>query len=157
MINGTIEELRYYLPENIKELVMNYVKQVDRNAEEGYSYLLDNEVYGRVMSYDTLPKEECLIEAHNRYVDIQISVYGSEGIEVYQRQDLKETVAYKEDKDVVFFEYVGQGYFATIDNIPGRFSMFFPEDAHQPKICMEGASGHVKKFVVKIDKALFER
>ena len=157
MVNGTVEELRYYLPENIKELVMNYVKQVDEDTEEGYTYLLDDKVYGRVMSYDTLPKKECLIEAHNRYIDIQISVSGSEGIEAYQRQDLKEKEAYKESKDVAFYEYAGNGYFATIDNIPGRFSMFFPEDAHQPKICMEGASGHVKKFVVKIDKTLFER
>ena len=156
MINGAIAELRCFLPESIRELVMDYVKGINENTEEGYTYLLEDKVYGRVMSYDTLAREECKIEAHNRYVDIQISITGSEGIDVYQRQDLKVTESYQQEKDVEFFAYEGNGYFATVDNIPGRFSMFFSEDAHRPKVRLEGASGYVKKYVIKIDKMLFE-
>lgn len=156
MINGTIEELWYYLPEKLQKIVMEYVKEIDKNTEDGYTYLLDDKVYGRVMSYDTLPKETCKLEAHNRYVDIQVSISGSEGIEVYQRSQLKGAKGYDTEKDVIFFDLEKEKPYAFIHNIPGRFSMFFPEDVHRPKICVRGSSRHVKKYVIKIEKSLFE-
>ncbi len=157
MVNGTLKELPNYLPDRVRDIVMNYVNGIDSRTEEGITYLLDEKIYGKVMSYDTLSEDKCQIEAHNRYIDIQISIIGSEGIKVYQRQDLKEVESYQEREDVAFYDYEEKGYFAAINNIPGRFSMFFPEDAHQPKICLDGESGHVTKFVVKIENTLFER
>lgn len=156
MINGTIDELERYLPDRIRNQVMEYVQSIGKDTDEGYTYIMDERVFGRVMSYDTLPKQECRIEAHNKYIDIQISVIGAENIEVYQRCDLKECQSYDETEDVAFYEYEGKGHFAVIENIPGRFSVFFPSDAHQPKIFSEGKAGHIKKYVVKIDKNLFE-
>ena len=155
MVNGTIDELGYYLPDNIRALVMDYVKNIDGESEEGYTNIMDDKVYGRVMSYDTLSKQECKIEAHNRYIDIQISVIGAEGIDVYQRKDLNEVQNYNAERDVAYYRYEGEGHFASVENIPGRFTMLFPSDAHQPQIFLDGANKRVKKFVVKIDKLLF--
>ena len=155
MVNGTISELGHYLPVVIRNLVMNYIQNINEDSEEKYTYLFDDKVYGRVMSYDTLPKQKCKIEAHNKYVDIQISIVGMEGIEVYQRKDLKKLQTYDAENDVEFYKYDGIGHFAVIENIPGRFTMLFPADAHQPKISLEGAGGHVTKCVVKVDRTLF--
>lgn len=155
MINGAISELSLYLPDKVKEMVMDYIQSVDEDTEEGYTYIIDDRVYGRVMSYVTLPKQECEIEAHNKYIDIQISLIGAEGIDVYQREDLKKVQDYDPECDVIFYQYEGKGHVAAIENIPRRFTMLFPSDAHQPKIFLDGANGHVKKCVVKIDKELF--
>lgn len=157
MINGTIDQLSHYLPDDIRNSVMNYVDSITKDAKEGYTYLLEDKVYGRIMSYNTLPLEECKIEAHDRYIDIQISIEGSEGIEVYQRSLLKEIGVYSAEKDVIFLDSLEEKPYAIINNIPGRFSMFFPEDAHRPKVCIEGAYGYVKKYVIKIEKTFLKQ
>lgn len=156
MINETIDQLSHYLPDAIRNSVINYVDSITKDTKEGYTYLLEDKVYGRIMSYNTLPLEECRIEAHNRYIDIQISIEGSEGIEVYQRSLLREIEVYSADKDVTFLDSLEEKPYAIINNIPGRFSMFFPEDAHRPKMFIEGSSGYVKKYVIKIEKTIFE-
>ena len=156
MINGTIDELSYYLPEKIKDFVMGYIKSIDKDTEDGYTDIMSGRIYGKVMSYQTLPSQECKIEAHDKYIDIQASILGSEGITVYQRKDLNEMQKYDSENDVTFFRYEGKGHFADIDNIPGRFTMLLPEDAHQPQIKRNGSEGYVKKLVVKIDVSLLQ-
>lgn len=156
MINGTIDELERYLPDHIRGPVMDYIQSIDEDTAEGYTSIMGDKIYGRVMSYDTMPKQECKIEAHDRYIDIQISVLGAEGIEVYQRKDLDIIQEYIPETDAAFYKYNGKGHFAFIENIPGRFTMLFPMDAHQPKINLDEANRYVKKFVVKVDKSLFE-
>lgn len=156
MVNGTIDELKNYLPDYIRGPVMDYIQSIDEDTAEGYTSIMGDKIYGRVMSYDTIPKQECKIEAHNRYIDIQISVTGAEGIAVYQRKDLGKVQENDSEGDVEFYKYDGKGHFAFIENIPGRFTMLFPMDAHQPKINLDEANKYVKKFVIKIDKILFE-
>ena len=90
VVNGEIKELSIYLPKIAKKIILDYVREINSDTPEGYTELWGKHVYGRVMSYYTLAREQCKIEAHNRYVDIQITVVGAEKIEVYQRKKLKE-------------------------------------------------------------------
>lgn len=99
------------------------------------------EVFVSINSYAT--KETPKVEFHKAYTDIQIVLEGHEQIGWMPRKDLRNVTPYDEKKDIAF----GEGLTQKMDAIPGRFFVFFPEDAHQPGI---GNGNSVKKAVFKI-------
>ena len=110
-------------------------------------------IYALVMRYATRPFEEAVLEAHKTHVDIQISLEGSEIIDGFPRGTLEEKTPYDPEKDVVFFHRFGPAP-VRIDNLPGRFTVLFPEDAHMPQLCGAHGPAPVKKAVVKVPVVL---
>lgn len=98
-------------------------------------------VFVSVNSYAT--KEAPKVEFHKTYADIQVILEGHEQIGWMPRQDLQNVTLYDIEKDIAF----GDGTTQKMEAIPGRFFVFFPEDAHQPGI---GNGNSVKKAVFKI-------
>lgn len=131
---------------------MSYVKSISDTTMEGDTNIVGEQVYGRVMSYLSKQPQDCRIEAHNKYVDIQITISGVEGIEVFDRKMLRIETSYNEKNDVEFFIEDKNARFADIKNRPGYFTMFFPEDAHRPMMAIDGDINLIKKYVIKIDK-----
>ena len=60
-----------------------------------------------------------------------------------------EKVPYNVEKDVTFYQREGTQQIAYAVNIPGYFTMLFPEDAHSPQEKVLGTET-VKKFVIKV-------
>ena len=59
---------------------------------------------------------------------------------------LKVTTEYNPEKDIAFLS--GDGDFVTLSK--GSYGVFFPQDAHMPKVAPGNKPGKVKKVVLKI-------
>ncbi len=106
----------------------------------------DNNIFVLVQEYDTVPIEQGKWERHEKYIDIQFVASGVEQIGFNHISNMKVKTEYNFEKDVAFLE--GNGDYVTIPK--NSFAIFFPEDAHEPKIAPENKIGPVKKVVVKI-------
>lgn len=109
------------------------------------TYELDGKrVYAMVACEAGRLKEGALLEAHEKYIDIQLVLAGLD--EMGWRSTLtcsRPTGPYDGDDDVRFFADPPVAWIATH---PGAFVIFFPEDGHLPLI----STDQIRKVVVKI-------
>jgi len=156
MIVDRIERLETYFRRHAAvEQIVRFLKTLSPQTAEKEYEISGKEVFARVMSYDTVPRTEGKVEAHEAYADIQATITGSEVIEWCPRQGLVSKTPYDPENDVEFFQIPAR-MSCSIRNVPGMFSLFFPEDAHMPKIADGDSPGHVKKAVVKVRAAILE-
>ncbi len=88
---------------------------------------------------DTAP-----LEVHQKYIDIQVLLEGSETMGWTPAEEITEWRGeYDEQKDVRFSDQRPQTFF-TIK--PGQLAIFYPEDGHAPGI----SDGPIRKFIAKI-------
>ncbi|MDQ0290442.1 YhcH/YjgK/YiaL family protein [Oligosphaera ethanolica] len=83
------------------------------------------------------------LEAHRRYIDLQMIVSGDEVMGWAPLSGLGHDLGFNEEKDCGFWSDKPMAFFPVR---PGCFAIFFPEDAHAPN-CGKGKS---RKIVVKI-------
>ena len=149
MVYSELCNLQKYVTKETFAKIKAFLDSINVDMEEK-KYDIDGDViYARVMSYDTPQPMDCKIEAHNKYIDVQSTIVGAEGISVFCRNQLTENQAYSQEKDVALFDYDESALRAHTINVPGYFTMLFPEDAHRPQEFVKGF-GRVKKFVIKI-------
>lgn len=98
-----------------------------------------------IETYETKEASDCFIECHRRYIDVQLVIEGIERIGVCHKSACDEH-AYDEEKD--FQKLEGETELLTLK--AGGFMIFYPEDAHMPKVRHGHSSGIVKKAVFKI-------
>lgn len=126
---------------------LDYIAATDFSAMEPGRYELEGtNLFVLVQAYDSIPKELGKWECHKKYIDIQ---YIAEGVELIGCNNIgKMNIAteYNPEKDIAFLS--GEGDYITFSK--GSYGIFFPEDAHQPKIAPGNVPGAVKKVVVKI-------
>lgn len=148
MIYDKLEHLTSYLREDLQEPVAKFLAKV-RDLPVGRYDVAGEAAYAKVHEYETSIPEECKVEAHDRYIDIQATLAGAEGISVYERRKLKEKVPYDAEKDVVIYEAEPGALLAHTENVPGYFTFLKPEEAHRPQENAAGC-GKVRKFVIKV-------
>ncbi len=119
------------------------------DSDEKKYNLQDDDIFARVMSYETRTPETAVLETHRKYVDIQTVLIGGEAIEWFSRDGLAVDTPYDESKDAEFYKRIGPGP-ARVDLFPGTFVMLLPQDAHMPALMIEGKPELIKKVVVKI-------
>jgi YhcH/YjgK/YiaL family protein len=114
------------------------------------------QVYAMYQSYVTEFTEGRQYEAHRRYIDVQYIVEGEEVIRTADLAGLTGMSGYDEDKDVQWFmpeaADTSSGNTEAVNIIhlkAGQFGVFFPQDAHMPKLAA-GSPCAVKKIVVKV-------
>jgi biofilm protein TabA len=84
------------------------------------------------------------LEAHRRYIDIQLTIEGYEEIGWKPLGDCAQPAgAFDATKDIVFFSDRPESW---VSLPAGHFAIFFPDDAHAPL----GGRGTVKKAIMKI-------
>jgi len=89
---------------------------------------------------ESLEKFEC----HDKHIDIQICISGSEKIGWRPRESCSnKKEEYNSEKDVTFFKDTPDMFFQLTSN---QFVIFFPEDVHAPMI----GEGTIKKMVIKV-------
>lgn len=94
-----------------------------------------------------LPREEGSYEAHRNYIDLHYCLTGGEIIEWAPVPTLTATTQYDAEKDYTL--YAVPPHASTCLMTPGTFAIFFPGDAHMPKIT-DSKNKTVSKVVVKI-------
>jgi biofilm protein TabA len=88
--------------------------------------------------------EAAKMEAHKKYIDIQVVISGDETMGWTAIENCKNEIEpYSPEKDIVFYKDKPA---ANITVKPGTFAIFFPEDGHAPCI----GNGHIKKAIVKV-------
>lgn len=89
-------------------------------------------------------KEEALLETHEKYIDIQLILAGTDNMGWRPKASCQQPSGrYDQETDLQFFADEPDAWLATKS---GAFAIFFPEDAHMPLI----SSGQLHKVVVKI-------
>jgi len=122
---------------------------VDSPDNDGLVPIDGDTLLYRVMSYPTRGPEGTTVEAHERYIDIQMSLEGAEAIDWFSRDGLTLNKAYDEENDYLLFDrpdYVT----GTVYNRPGYFSVFYPGDGHTAQQLAGPASEPVRKVVIKV-------
>jgi biofilm protein TabA len=106
-------------------------------------------VYALVQAYETLPISASVkFEAHRRYIDIQYIASGEEVMGWADLQALQDVTAYNAEKDVLHGT-LPAGEMIPVRVMTGQAAIFWPEDAHAPKLAV-GSPAPVKKVVVKV-------
>lgn len=148
MIFDSITNLHRYVSQGDYQYIRAFLDQVNEDIPEGRYEICGERIFARVMSYQTNAPAACKIEAHNKYIDIQSTICGAEGIDIYLREGMEISEVYDEDGDVAYYRHLGIPS-VHVNNLPGFFSFILPEEAHSPQQRVSGI-GHVKKFVIKI-------
>jgi YhcH/YjgK/YiaL family protein len=126
---------------------LEYLTTIDFSTIETKSYELDGEnLFALIQKYNTVSKEQGKLECHRNYIDIQYIAEGTEQIGVTTVDSMKVITEYNPEIDVAFLS--GEGNYVTLAK--SFYCIFFPQDAHQPKVALGNAPALVKKVVMKI-------
>ncbi len=126
---------------------LDYIAGTDFSSMEPGRYELDgSNLFVLVQAYDSIPKQQGKWECHNKYIDIQYIAEGVEQIGCNSTEKMKISTEYNPEKDIAYLS--GEGDYITFSK--GSYGIFFPDDAHQPKIAVNNIPSKVKKVVVKI-------
>ena len=130
--NGFAKAFEFLMRSDLKEL------PVDK-------YEIDGErVYGIVSKDPGRKKEDALLETHEKYIDIQLVLAGTDDMGWKPKSSCKHpSEEYDSEADIQFFADKPDAWLSTES---GAFAIFFPEDAHMPLISL----GQIHKVVVKV-------
>ena len=155
MIHENLNRLLEYIPPNKRQKVKVFLDMICADMQEK-TYLIDGEdIYARVMSYNTKIEEDCDIEAHERYVDIQFSLKGEEGISIYSRDNM-DVLTRDVEKDFLIFINQNQKPQVRVCNEVGWFTLIHTYEAHRPQESINQKCEVVKKCVIKIKEKCYE-
>ena len=138
-------KLYYGVGERFKQ-AFDYIESTNLAALPiGKTEIDGKNLYVAVSEYET--KDELLtFEAHDRYADIQVVIFGNERIDWCERKDTTVAIEYNADKDAIRLD--GDNY-TQIKIKEGQFAIFYPEDAHRPNLT-DDKKTTVKKAVFKV-------
>jgi YhcH/YjgK/YiaL family protein len=135
------------LPGEVWREALDWIKEKSATADLGIHELRGDLMYVNVLSYETVSREDCRFESHREYIDLQYTIEGEEGIDYCNFRKLEKDGEYDSDLDLQFYTATPQESTLRIDG--NTFCVFFPEDAHRPKIKLTQPK-LLKKLVVKI-------
>lgn len=125
----------------------DYIKAMDFKAMSATSSNIEldgKNLFLFVSEYKGKTKEESKMEAHKKYIDIQIPIVGTEQMGWLDIDQCTKVLSpYDTEKDLIFFNNPASSY---IPVAPGEFVIFFPDDGHAPGV----GEGYIKKVVVKV-------
>jgi YhcH/YjgK/YiaL family protein len=129
---------------------LEYLKSVKvAGLQPGQVEIDGKNVYVMIQAYETRPADaEVRLEAHRNYIDIQYVATGEEAMGWAHIAALQNPMAYNAEKDVWYGTLPAAGM-TQVQVMPGQAAVFFPEDAHAPKLAV-AAPVNVLKIVVKV-------
>jgi YhcH/YjgK/YiaL family protein len=146
MVIDKIENYRLY-SKLTKRLAkgFEFITNTDLASLESGKYQIDNDdVFAIVQEYDTKEEQDCVLEGHHKYIDIQ---YVIQGVELMGFTPLTDQVVVEENLEKDYTFYQGETSMLRVEE--GMFTLFFPEDLHRPGV-KAGQISKVKKVVVKV-------
>lgn len=151
--DGALREFAEWLikpqdnPTEIKKRIksaVSYLKNLDiESIPVGKKIIVDDNFYYSILSYNTKPEDECKLESHRKYVDIQMIISGEEIMDITDISRLTVKEEYNSEKDVVFWNVPSRMARTTLKS--GDCVILYPEHAHRGAIRKK-----IKSEVVKI-------
>jgi len=137
---------RYYsLLPGIQD-VFSYVENHLKNPAADGRYDVSDNVYVMVKRYETEPAQNLRYETHQKWVDVQVMIKGTEYMGWKNVDPAQWNDPYDEETDASFHPSM-TGDDLKVD--AGMFVIFFPEDAHKPGCCADAPQA-VEKLVFKV-------
>ena len=149
MILDALKNARLYLALNKGFAgAMEFLLRPDLKELPIGKYEIDGDrVYAMVSKDPGRRREEALLEAHERYIDIQLVLAGTDDMGWKPKSLCRQpSGAYDREGDIRFFVDEPDAWLSVRS---GAFVIFYPEDAHMPLI----SSGQLHKIVVKVAAA----
>lgn len=146
MILDVLENAHSYLVQNKGfSKAIEFLLRPDLNELPVGRYEIDgSRVYAMVAKDPGRKKEDALLETHEKYIDIQLVLAGTDDMGWKSKSSCENpTGEYDKKSDVQFFADDPDLYLPVKR---GRFVVFFPEDAHMPLI----SEGQLHKVIVKV-------
>ena len=144
MIFDNVKNVDWYnFPKELNQ-VFEFLKSA-KDKEDG-KYELNDGIFCLVKRYNSDPKEDCKLENHQKYADLQYVVEGYESIGIATSATSKG--AYNAEKDIEFFDADD----FLVEMKAGEFVIVFPQDYHRPQV---GDGSKVTKVVAKIPLTIF--
>lgn len=143
---------RYYALHPLFRQAFEYIDShldelADTNSDGKYA-IQGEDLFVMVGSHTLRRAEEAVLEAHDRYIDLQVMIAGSESFGWAQRAACTEPRGtFDTASDIGFYN---DSPTSLVTALAGEFVIFFPEDAHAPLIRPEGVAGGSRKAIVKI-------
>lgn len=127
---------------------MEYLKQLKVSENDVCKRIDVNEnFYYSIQGYNTKPAEQCKLESHRKYIDIQIMVCGREYIDLADISRLSVKEPYNEEKDIMFWNLPNR--MSRISLVEGDCIVLYPETAHRGSQIYDGVE-YVLKIVGKV-------
>lgn len=143
---------KYYVMHPLFAKAFDYVSghfdELSASASNGKHAIQSDDLFVIVGDNQLKRPEDAALEAHNKYIDIQILLSGSESFGWSQRIACTEPKGeFDTERDIIFYNDLPT---SQVTAQPGEFVIFFPEDAHAPLIRPAGVSGGTRKAIVKV-------
>lgn len=122
---------------------LKFLAETDFNDHPVGRFDLAEDLYYMVQDYATKPENK--VEAHEKYVDIQCIISGTEVIAVAPIECEKTVTESYPDRDVWFYDCATQPVILT----PGMYMILWPNDLHKPGLTL-GDPVQCRKVVVKV-------
>lgn len=149
MIAGHIDylELLPYLPKKLSDAIAYVKEHINEDTPPGRYEIESDNVFVLVFNDMTENASSRRPEYHEKYLDVQIVLHGTEGM-MFSNFPPENTVDdMLADKDIAFMSAARQE--RTIVLQDGEFVIFYPGEVHKP-LCAVGAPAAVRKAVIKI-------
>lgn len=154
MIFDQLDNCELYRPVEALTKAFDFLRTLGPEAEDGEYPIRGEEIFARVMRYETRPRSEGRLESHRRYIDIQAVLSGSETV-LWAPLAAIAGAPYDSESDVSFHpEPVGP--LSSLQLSPDLFALFLPGDAHMPMLHPGPEPSIVTKVVVKISMDLLD-
>jgi YhcH/YjgK/YiaL family protein len=149
MIVDNIENAYLYtgLSDGLKKAFEILADRTLSSKEDGRYDVDGDKLYYIIQHYTTKPIERDKLEAHRKYIDIQVVISGGELLAYASIEGLAVAQPYSEDKDIAFYHAPDKVSMVTLR--PGVFCILFPQDGHIPCCQLNGPSD-VHKVVIKV-------
>ncbi len=148
MIFDDIKNIKNYSQIDYK--IADFVLSLASDMPLGKVFLSeDKKTFANVEEYSTKTLENCKLEAHKKYIDIQLLLDGVEELDYTAVAGLKVSEQYDETRDIMFFETPDKVLNKVVLE-QGKFAFIPPAEAHQPQMAYKNQPSKVKKVVVKI-------
>ena len=145
ILSALSQSPRYAELHPLFQRAFDYIRDTDLYALAPGRYpIVGDDLFAIVELVPGKTKEMARLEAHRKYIDVQLVLEGDETMGWKPLADCFNPVGeHSEEKDIRFFLDAPASWVAVP---PDHFCIFFPEDAHAPLV----ASGMVRKVIFKV-------
>lgn len=138
----------YYNVHPLMEKTFAFLEECVVAPKAAGRYEIDGDnLYALITEYAPTAKENPRYEAHDKYIDVQCMLVGSENQWYAPRKTLEEETPYNPVKDIVFFKFENNG--SKINLEENGFAIYFPQDGHLPSM-PDGQADKCVRAIVKI-------
>lgn len=147
------ETYQHFLPQPVWQTALDWLKENSEKlasptgGTDGEYEIEGRDLFAIVQTIEPQTRDKCIFEAHKNYIDLQYCISGGELIEWAPVETLTPKGEFLTEKD--YGHYLAPEKASSVLMTPGTFGIFFPHDAHMPKIS-DGVHPQTKKVVVKI-------